>query len=47
MGSGPLEDAWRGVIPNIKTKHLGNYGHFLQWECPEEVNRELMAFLSE
>ena len=47
MGSGPLEDAWRGVIPNVKTKHLGNYGHFLQWECPEEVNRELMVFLSE
>jgi pimeloyl-ACP methyl ester carboxylesterase len=47
MGSGPLEDAWRGVIPNVKTKHLGNYGHFLQWECPEEVNQELMVFLSE
>ncbi len=47
MGAGPLEDAWRGLFPNVKAKHLGNYGHFLQWEAPDEVNRELMAFLSE
>jgi pimeloyl-ACP methyl ester carboxylesterase len=47
MGAGPLEDAWRPLFPNVKSKHLGNYGHFLQWEAPEEVNRELLAFLSE
>ena len=47
MGAGPLEDAWRKVFPNVKAKHMGNYGHFLQWEAPEEVNRELMAFLGE
>ena len=47
MGTGPLEDVWRKVFPNVKSKHLGNYGHFLQWEAPDEVNRELVAFLSE
>ena len=47
MGAGPLEDAWRKVFPNTKAKHMGDYGHFLQWETPEEVNRELLAFLSE
>ena len=47
MGAGPLDDAWRGVIPNVKAKNLGDYGHFLQWECPDAVNRELMAFLNE
>jgi len=47
MAAGPLEDAWRKQFPNVKAKHMGNYGHFLQWEAPEEVNRELMAFLSE
>jgi pimeloyl-ACP methyl ester carboxylesterase len=26
---------------------MGNYGHFLQWEAPDEVNRELISFLSE
>ena len=47
MGAGPLEDAWRNVFPNVEGKHMGNYGHFLQWEAPDEVNRELLAFLSE
>jgi len=46
MGSGPLEDAWRKLFPNARAKHMGNYGHFLQWEAPDEVNRELMAFLT-
>lgn len=46
MGAGPLENAWRKQFPNIKAKNMGNYGHFLQWEAPEQVNRELMAFLS-
>ena len=26
---------------------MGNYGHFLQWEALDEVNRELISFLSE
>ena len=46
MGAGPLDDAWRSVIPNVQSKHLGDYGHFLQWECPDDVNRELSAFLA-
>jgi pimeloyl-ACP methyl ester carboxylesterase len=40
-------DAWKKIFPNAQGKHIGNYGHFLQWEAPEEVNRELLAFLSE
>ncbi|MFQ6026315.1 MAG: alpha/beta fold hydrolase [Dehalococcoidia bacterium] len=47
MGAGPLEEAWRKAFPNSRGKHLGNYGHFLQWEAPEAVNRELLAFLGE
>ena len=47
MGAGPLEDARRKIFPNVKSKHMGNYGHSLQWETPEEVNRELLAFLRE
>jgi len=46
MGAGPLEDAWRRHFPNVTAKHMGNFGHFLQWETPDEVNRELLAFLS-
>ncbi len=46
MGAGPLEDAWRSHFPNVTAKHMGNFGHFLQWETPDEVNRELLAFLS-
>ena len=45
MGTGPLEDAWRRFFPNAVGKDLGNYGHFLQWETPEAVNRELLEFL--
>jgi pimeloyl-ACP methyl ester carboxylesterase len=47
MGTAPLEDVWRPIFPNGRAKHLGHYGHFLQWEAPEEVNRELLAFLGE
>ena len=45
MGAGSLEDAWRQFFPNVAGKNLGNYGHFLQWETPEAVNRELVEFL--
>ena len=47
MGAGPLEDVWRPIFPKARAKHVGPYGHFLQWEAPEEVNRELLAFLAE
>jgi pimeloyl-ACP methyl ester carboxylesterase len=46
MGAGPLEEAWRRFFPNATAKHMGNYGHFLQWETPEAVNRELLDFLT-
>ena len=46
MGVGPLEDAWRPIFPNAQAKHMGHYGHFLQWETPDAVNRELLRFLS-
>jgi len=46
-GAGPLDDAWRSVFPKVRGKDMGNYGHFLQWEAPDEVNRELISFLSE
>ena len=42
----PLE-GWRKVLPEVRGKYLGEYGHFLQSEAPDEVNRELLAFLSE
>jgi pimeloyl-ACP methyl ester carboxylesterase len=45
LGSDPLE-AWRTVFPNVRGKYLGEYGHFLPSEAPDEVNRELLAFLS-
>ena len=47
MGAGPLDDAWRSVFPNVRGKDMGNYGHFLQWEAPDDVNREILAFLAE
>ena len=46
-GAGPLDDSWRSVFPKVRGKDMGNYGHFLQWEAPDEVNRELISFLSE
>ena len=45
-GAGPLDDAWRSVFPKVQGKDMGNYGHFLQWEAPDEVNHELISFLS-
>jgi pimeloyl-ACP methyl ester carboxylesterase len=39
--------AWRKVFPKGRGQYLGEYGHFLQSEAPDEVNRELLAFLSE
>ncbi len=47
MGAGPLENAWRKAFPKVRGKNLGEFGHFLQWEAPDEVNQELLAFLSE
>ncbi|MDH3600403.1 MAG: hypothetical protein OEU26_12280 [Candidatus Tectomicrobia bacterium] len=47
MGAGPLEDAWKPCFPNARAKHMGHYGHFLQWEAPEAVNGENLAFLSD
>jgi pimeloyl-ACP methyl ester carboxylesterase len=46
LGADPLE-AWRKVFPTVRGKSLGEDGHFLQSEAPDEVNRELLAFLSE
>ena len=46
-GAGPLDDAWRSVFPKVRGKDMGNYGHFLQWEALDEVNRKLISFLSE
>lgn len=46
LGADPLE-AWRKVFPTVRGKSLGEDGYFLQSEAPDEVNRELLAFLSE
>ena len=46
QGAGSLEDAWRGAFPNVQGKDTANYGHFLQWETPEDTNREIMDFFS-
>lgn len=40
-------EAWRKVFPTVRGKSLGEDGYFLQSEAPDEVNRELLAFLSE
>jgi pimeloyl-ACP methyl ester carboxylesterase len=45
-GARPVGEAWNTIFPNASSKNLGNYGHFLQWECPDDVNREVLAFLS-
>jgi len=47
MGAGLLEDAWRPIFPKAQARNLGQYGHFLQWEAPEQVNHALLAFLGE
>ncbi len=46
-GARPIGEAWNAIFPNAVSKNLGNYGHFLQWECPEDVNREVLAFLGQ
>ena len=46
LGTDPL-GAWRKIFPNARGKNLGEYGHFLQTEAPDEVNQELLAFLNE
>ena len=47
LGVEPPVESWRKIYPNVRGKNIGEYGHFLQTEAPEEVNRELLAFLSE
>ena len=42
-----FDDAWRSVFPEVRGKDMSNYNHFLQWEALDEVNRELISFLSE
>ncbi len=46
-GARPIGEAWNAIFPNAVSRNLGNYGHFLQWECPEYVNREVLAFLGQ
>ncbi len=46
MGTEPMA-GWKKIFPNATGKNLGEYGHFLQTEAPDEVNRELLAFLKE
>ena len=46
-GARPIGEAWNAIFPNAVSRNLGNYGHFLQWECPEDVNREVLAFLGQ
>ena len=46
-GGRPIGEAWNSIFPNASSKNLGNYGHFLQWECPDDVNREVLAFLEQ
>ena len=36
-----------GRDPGVQSKHLGDYGHFLQWECPDAVNEALTEFLGD
>lgn len=47
MGAGPLEQVWKRNFPRARAKNLGDYGHFVQWEAPDAVNRELLTFLGE
>ena len=46
-GARPIGEAWNAIFPNAASRNLGNYGHFLQWECPGDVNREVLAFLGQ
>ena len=41
--NGDRQESW--LSPTPAGKAMGNYGHFLQWETPEAVNRELVEFL--
>ena len=45
VGAVPL-DAWTKHFPNSTGKYIGDYGHFLQTEAPDEVNRELLEYLN-
>jgi len=39
--------SWKKAMPNLRAEHIPGGGHFLHEEKPEEVNRELLAFLGE
>ena len=45
-GADPLE-AWKEYLPNARGRQIKDGGHFLHEEKPEEVNQELLTFLSE
>ena len=45
MGVASLDDSWKKFFPNVIGRHMGNYGHFLQWETPDAVNRAILEFL--
>ena len=44
LGTDTVE-SWGKIFPNMRWKNLGEYGHFLQTEAPDLVNRELLDFL--
>ena len=45
-GLDPVE-SWRKALPAVRAVHIPGGGHFLHEEKPQEVARELLAFLAE